>query len=222
MTSLPPLRQRLRTLTALEGPFPPADFNKAGATPQQLFVEWLDTAIAAGITEPHAMTLSTVDADGLPDARVLILKNVDDRGWHFAISAASPKGRQLQTRPAVALTFYWQPLGRQVRIRGTAVPLSAAESAQDFLARSTDARASVLLERQSAELDTPASVASAMGLARARITTQPGLVAPNWRAYAVAPSTVEFWQGATDRLHKRLLFQRSPAADTWEKTLLWP
>ncbi len=216
------IRQRLRDLKALEGPFEPADFSGAPDRPQALFLDWLEAALAVGIAEPHAMTLSTVDAHGHPDARVLILKNVDERGWHFAISAASPKGRQIQANPVVALTFYWQRLGRQVRIRGRAVALDAAECAQDFLARSVDARANVLLERQSAPLDAPASVASAMAEARAGIAADPDLVAPVWRAYAVAPETVEFWQGATDRLHGRLAFRWNEADATWDKQLLWP
>ncbi|SIQ83742.1 Pyridoxamine 5'-phosphate oxidase [Paracoccus thiocyanatus] len=220
MTAPPDIRERLRGLKALEGPFPAADFPAADSGPQALFLEWLDRAIAAGIAEPHAMTLSTVDAQGQPDARVLILKNLDERGWHFAISAASPKGRQIAANPAVALTFYWQSLGRQVRIRGRALPLDAAACAQDFLARSRDARANVLLERQSATLDAPALLAAAMAEARTRIDARPDLVAPAWRAYAVAPDTVEFWQGATDRLHHRLVYRRS--ADGWDTERLWP
>ncbi|WP_294930366.1 pyridoxal 5'-phosphate synthase [uncultured Paracoccus sp.] len=213
-------RQRLRDLKALEGPFDPVDFGTAPDNPQALFLNWLDTAIAAGIAEPHAMTLSTIDAQGHPDARVLILKNVDSRGWHFAISAVSPKGRQVAANPAVALTFYWQKLGRQVRIRGRALALDADECAQDFLARSVDARANVLLERQSAPLDARPSVAEAMRDARARIDADPDLVSPVWQAYAVAPETVEFWQGATDRLHDRLIFRRNGAG--WDRELLWP
>lgn len=213
-------RQRLRDLKALEGPFDPVDFGTAPDNPQALFLDWLDAAIAAGIAEPHAMTLSTVDPQGHPDARVLILKNVDSRGWHFAISAASPKGRQVAANPAAALTFYWQKLGRQVRIRGRAVALDADECAQDLLARSVDARANVLLERQSEPLDARPSVAAAMTDAKARIAADPDLVSPVWRAYAVAPETVEFWQGATDRLHDRLIFRRNGAG--WDRELLWP
>lgn len=215
-------RQRLRDLKALEGPFDPVDFSRAPDSPQALFLDWLDRAIAAGIAEPHAMTLSTVDTQGHPDARVLILKNVDERGWHFAISAVSTKGRQIAANPSVALTFYWQKLGRQVRIRGRAMALDDAECAKDFLARSVDARANVLLERQSAPLDEPASVARAMTKARARITADPDLVAPVWRAYVVTPDMVEFWQGATDRLHNRLVFRRNGADANWDKELLWP
>ncbi|UFS68419.1 pyridoxine/pyridoxamine 5'-phosphate oxidase [Paracoccus denitrificans] len=222
MTSSGTTRQRLRDLKALEGPFDPVDFSAVGDSPQALFLDWLDGAIAAGLAEPHAMTLSTVDAEGHPDARMLILKNVDDRGWHFAISAASPKGRQIEANPAVALTFYWQRLGRQVRIRGRAVALDAAECAQDFLARSVDARANVLLERQSAPLDAASEVVSAIADAKARIAAAPDKVAQVWRAYAVMPEVVEFWQGATDRLHNRLVFRRNEADANWDKELLWP
>ena len=213
------IRQRLRDLKALEGPFEPVDFGAAD-NPQALFLDWLEAAIAAGLAEPHAMTLSTVDAGGHPDARVLILKNLDERGWHFAVSAVSPKGRQIAANPAVALTFYWQALGRQVRIRGRAVALDAGESAQDLLARSVDARANVLLAKQSEPLDHPSSVAAAMTGARARIAAAPDLVSDDWQAYAVAPQTVEFWQGATDRLHQRLLFRRE--GEGWAREWLWP
>lgn len=216
------VRQRLRGLKALEGPFVPVDFSDAGGPPQALFLDWLEAAIAADIAEPHAMTLSTADADGHPDARVLILKNVDDTGWYFAVSSESPKGRQIDARPDVALTFYWQKLGRQVRIRGKAKALDEATCHQDFLARSPDARASVLLERQSERLDHPSSVDKAMAASRGRIDQNPELTSAAWQVYVVVPTRVEFWQGATDRLHKRLLFQRANSNSAWERDLLWP
>lgn len=215
------LRQRLRELTVLDGPFRPVDFDSPPATPQQMFLDWFEAAVGAGVPEPHAMTLSTVDPAGFPDARVLILKNIDERGWHFAISTASPKGRQLQEQPAVALTFYWQKLGRQVRIRGTAMPLSAAESAQDFLERSVSARANARLHRQSQELDSPSSIRSAMAESIARINEQPEAVEPAWQVYVVRPLQVEFWQGAADRMHERLLFLRG-SDQVWKTTRLWP
>lgn len=216
------IRQRLRALPALAGPFPPVDFSCAPASPQDLFLDWLDAAIHAGIREPHAMTLCTVDEAGCPDARVLILKSVDERGWHFASSGHSPKGRQIQAQRAVALNFYWKELGRQVRIRGVARPLDGTESAQDFLARSLDARAGVLLAKQSAPLESPAEVGPAISAARKRLEADTGLIAPSWHVYAVAPSIVEFWQGAVDRLHQRLCYQRDDGESPWRRQLLWP
>jgi pyridoxamine 5'-phosphate oxidase len=91
----------------LEGPFLSFDIENAPEEPTLLFLRWFETAIAHEVPEPHAMTLSTADQDGLPDARVLILKNVDPIGFHFAISAASRKGRQFAARPQASLTFYW-------------------------------------------------------------------------------------------------------------------
>ncbi|KAH0398265.1 hypothetical protein KCU89_g7416, partial [Aureobasidium melanogenum] len=125
----------LRSLPSLKGPFRPLDVSTFPPPPQEAFVDWLQDAIDNDIKEPHAMTLSTIDEHGYPDARVLILKNLDHRGWHFAIKADSPKGRQILNNPAVALTFYWPHLGRQIRIRGLATQLPAEESARDFSER---------------------------------------------------------------------------------------
>ena len=216
------IKSRLRSLKSLQGPFEPNDLSNLPDTPQAGFLDWLDAAIAAGISEPHAMTLSTVDENGHPDARVLILKNVDDRGWHFAVSAGSPKGLQIEAQPAIALTFYWQKLGRQVRIRGRAIALDPDSCAQDFLERSPDARAGALSERQSDVLDDPSMVESAMAGGRRRLAENADLIAPGWRVYAVVAEEVEFWQGSTDRLHRRLRFRRVGNDGAWLRELLWP
>ncbi|KAI8719463.1 Pyridoxamine 5 -phosphate oxidase [Fusarium sp. LHS14.1] len=129
------LRNQLRHLKVLEGPLSKCDFEAFPNTPQAAFELWMQEAIEARVKEPHAMTLSTVDDQGWPDARVLILKNVDTRGWHFAIKGNSPKGKQLVTNPYASLTFYWPEQGRQVRIRGRAVQLPEEECRQDFLDR---------------------------------------------------------------------------------------
>lgn len=134
------LRTRLRAVPTLTGKPPAFDPAQAPADPHELFVDWLLTAIDSGVPEPCATTLSTVDADGRPSGRILILKNVDERGWQFAGSAGSRKGRELAVRPDAALTFYWVPLGRQVRITGTATPADPAESLADLMARPAAAR----------------------------------------------------------------------------------
>ncbi len=98
-----PIKEVLRKIPSLKAPLPDVDLTALPDCPQDTFGLWLAEALNAGVREPHAMTLSTVDADGCPDARILILKNVDDRGWHFAIKANSPKGRQIEANPNVAL-----------------------------------------------------------------------------------------------------------------------
>lgn len=211
----------LRSLASLAGPFPPLDMAALPATPQAAFLAWLDDAIAAGSPEPHAMVLSTADAKGAPDARMLILKNLDARGWHFAASALSPKGRQVAANPAVALTFYWPKLGRQVRVRGRAVALAPSACQHDFRERSAQARAIALTERQSQPLEGPEPLAAALAAARARLEAEPGLTSEAWHVHVVEPATVEFWRGAQDRMHQRLLYTRQPAGD-WARQALWP
>ncbi|MER5931806.1 pyridoxamine 5'-phosphate oxidase family protein [Streptomyces sp. NPDC002054] len=149
----------LRGIEVFAGPLPEFAPEQAPDDPVRLFLSWLSDAVADGLRDPHAMTLSTVDEAGDPDARVLILKGVDGSGWQFAGHGFSPKGHQLAVHPRAALTFYWPEHGRQVRLRGPVTPGSAQDNADDFLARSATARAEALLARQSqyladaAELD---------------------------------------------------------------------
>jgi pyridoxamine 5'-phosphate oxidase len=220
--SNPSIKSLLRSLPSLKGPFKPDDFARFPDTPQQAFTLWLKDAIAQDIKEPHAMTLSTVDADGFPDARVLILKNVDDRGWHFASKADSPKGTQIASSPKVALTFYWPQLGRQIRIRGRAAELSATESAADFLERPLGSRATAVASLQSEKMDETVDLGGKIAEAQALIEENPEYVSSLWRLYAVAPETVEFWQGATDRLHRRLRFEKRGENGQWVKCTLFP
>lgn len=133
-------RELLRALPTLAGIAPPLDLEALPDDPVALFLDWLDVARRAGAAEPHAMTLSTVDADGVPDARVLVLKDVDERGWAFASTRSSVKGGQLQDEPHAALTFWWQPVVRSVRIRGRVVEASRDESLADLRARSAAAQ----------------------------------------------------------------------------------
>jgi pyridoxamine 5'-phosphate oxidase len=214
-----PTREMLRGLHALAGPFK-RDHDSSFTHPAEMFVAWLRDAIAAGQPEPHAMTLSTVDTEGCPDARVLILKDVDADHWSFASTRTGPKGLQIAANPNVALTFYWPLLGRQVRVRGEATDLGAAVGAADFHARSREARAVALMERQSDALDRPEQVEAMYNRQLDRLAADPELTSARWAAYAVAPREVEFWQGSEDRRHWRLRFTREGAA--WRKTLLWP
>lgn len=140
---LPPseLAVWLRAQPALTGTAPPLRLADLPDDPVPLFRDWLRTAAADGVPEPHAATLATVDADGLPDARTLILKDVDARGWAFAGARSSRKATQLEARPAAALNLWWQPQRRAVRVRGTVEEASPAESDADLAARSDDARA---------------------------------------------------------------------------------
>lgn len=214
------LRELLRSLKSLPGPYLPFDTTRAPAEPEALFLEWRQMAIDAGIREPHAMTLSTVDADGHPDTRILILKNVDDHGWHFAITRGSPKGRQIAQAAHVALTFYRPALGRQVRTRGVAQDMRAHVHAADFLARPHGSRAGALLGRQSGVLASDRDLEEGLAEQLERLEQDPQLVSPQWAVHAVRPDTIEFWQGHVQRRHVRLRYRRNGSAWTTER--LWP
>lgn len=213
-------REMLRALPVLAHEMPSFDPAAAPAEPTALFVDWLTEAIAAGVDEPHAMTLSTIDADGAPDARVLILKDLDDAGWHFATTSTSAKGRQIAANPRVALSFHWREQGRQVRVRGTARAADPGVSRQDFLARPEGSRIATLAGRQSAVLADRAELDRELADVRARLAADPGLVAESHTVYAVAPETVEFWQADRERRHVRLRYRRTEGG--WERELLWP
>jgi pyridoxamine 5'-phosphate oxidase len=216
------VRRWLRGIDVFAGPLAEFDPEAAPADPVDLFLDWLRAAVAAGVPDPHAMTLSTVAEDGGPDARVLILKNVDGGGWQFAAHAGSPKGRQLAGRPRAALTFYWPLQGRQVRLRGTVEPASPEESAADLLARSASARAEVLLGRQSGHLASAGERDRLFRQALARVESEPALVSPEWTLYTVVPAHVEFWQADQGRLHQRLRYERPDATSPWQRHMLWP
>lgn len=216
----PTVREVLRSLDVFAGELPQFRPEETPGTPQELFTKWLTEAIAAGVREPHAMTLSTAGQDGTPSARVLLLKDVGPAGWSFAAHAASPKGRDLAATPAAALTFYWPQQARQVRLRGAVAPESPELSAQDFLARSLGSRAEALVGMQSHPLDDLKSVLAATEGSLARLEREPDLVAPEWTLYTLAPHSVEFWQGDKQRKHTRLTYLES--TDGWDKQLLWP
>ncbi|MFC4139325.1 MULTISPECIES: pyridoxal 5'-phosphate synthase [unclassified Microbacterium] len=180
------IRDLLRAVPALTGSAPPFDPLSAPDDPTELFVAWLDEALAADIAEPHAMTLSTVDAEGRPDARTLILKDVDRVGWAFGSTLSSVKGRQLAMHPAAALSFWWPGQVRAVRVRGPVVQASTEESAADLAARSAAARE--------------------------------GVAEGDWALWRVVPEQIEFWQGAADRRHLRLMYERR--GDGWSHAVV--
>jgi pyridoxamine 5'-phosphate oxidase len=132
------LRARLRALPDFPDDLPAFDPATAPADPVELFLDWLETALAAGVRQPHAFSLATVAATatgGAPSSRMLILKDLDADGWQFATARTSRKGRELAATPLAAMNFYWSQLGRQVRLVGPVVELSAEASARDWAAR---------------------------------------------------------------------------------------
>ncbi|KAJ5679597.1 pyridoxamine 5'-phosphate oxidase [Penicillium macrosclerotiorum] len=222
MTDDNSFRVKLRSTKVLEGPFPEVNFETFPGNPHDAFKLWFDEALEAGVREPHAMTVSTVDDQGWPDARVLILKNVDARGWHFAIKADSPKGKQLAANSHAALTFYWPQLARQVRLRGKAIELPEAECVQDYNSRPLASKISAMASRQSEILLNQETLRQSVVETEAHFSKDPSLGAKKWKVYAVTPEAVEFWQGDASRLHKRLQYVYDATDNKWQKHGLWP
>ena len=136
-TGLSETAQWLRGLGSLRGTAPSFDLTRLPGDPATLFLDWIREAERAGVPEPHAVTLATAGADGIPDARTLILKDVGAAGWAFAGPRSSTKAAQLEFAPAAALNFWWQPLSRAVRVRGPVVEASRSEVEADLAARPT-------------------------------------------------------------------------------------
>lgn len=214
------LRARLRELPVFEGELPVFEVSGAPSHPAELFLRWLEEAIERGVREPHAMTLGTVDGEGRPSSRVLILKGLGDGRWEFAASSASRKGRELAGSGWAALGFYWSELGRQVRVRGRVLAAGTDRSAADFLARSEGARREALAGTQSEVLKDPADLEAALREADALIEQNPRVVAEEWTLYGLAADEVEFWQADAERRHTRLRYLLREGA--WLREQLWP
>jgi pyridoxamine 5'-phosphate oxidase len=216
------IRDQLRGLPVFAGPLADFDPESAPPEPADLFTRWFTEAVDAGVGEPHAMTVSTVDDLGAPSSRVVVMRDFTPRGWWFATTTTSRKGRELAGNPAVALGFHWGPQGRQVRVRGTAELATARECADDFLARSLESRVAGLHGRQSEPLADLAEIDREADRSRERLLADPELAPEDWGLYLVTPIEVEFWQGDRDRRHIRLTYLRAEPGAPWHRTLLWP
>ncbi|WP_434591030.1 pyridoxine/pyridoxamine 5'-phosphate oxidase [Streptomyces sp. A5-4] len=215
----------LRSQRVWDTKLPAFDTSAAPREPLALFHRWFAEAVEAGQSEPHTMSLATVDREGLPDVRTLMLHDADERGWHFASHATSAKGRQLAAAPQAALGFYWAAQGRQVRVRGPVTVGTPEESRADLHARSTGALASALVGHQSEVLPQYGHLLRASQAAWGQAQADPGADVPSWTLYVVEPAEVEFFQGDERRRHVRLRYRRGASgagAGDWTRELLWP
>jgi pyridoxamine 5'-phosphate oxidase len=180
--------------------------------PLAQFRSWLEEARDGGVAEPNAMTLATVAADGKPSARIVLLRGFDERGLRFFTNFESRKAQELAGRPEVALTFYWPPLERQVRVEGSATPLSEAESDAYFASRPRGHRIGAWASRQSAVVPDRAILDAQVELCERAFAGRDVDRPPYWGGYRIVPSRFEFWQGRPNRMHDRLCYRREDAA----------
>ncbi len=194
----------------------------AADEPFRLFAVWFVEAKGAEPINPNAMALATVDADGTPNARMVLLKGFDERGFVFYTNLGSVKGHELAGAPKAALTFYWKSLQRQVRVRGRVEPVSGEEADAYFATRSRMAQIGAWASKQSVALESRLAFEKAVARYTAKFAVGAVPRPPHWSGYRVVPQEIEFWQERPFRLHDRITFRRTDPDARWSKTRLYP
>jgi pyridoxamine 5'-phosphate oxidase len=199
---------------------PPLLEEELESDPLTQLDRWLGDAQAAGMLEPTAMTLATVDADGRPSARIVLFKGVHDAALTFYTNYEGRKGRELAANPNVALVFWWDRLERQVRVEGVAQRLPAEVSRRYFYSRPRESQIGALTSMQSAVVADRETLDRRYDEMVAKLAGAEVPYPEHWGGYAVKPQAVEFWQGRSGRLHDRLSYRR--AGDGWRVDRLEP
>ena len=195
------------------------DFTEADE-PLRLFAAWMDEAEGSELNDPNAMALATVDQNGLPDVRMVLLKGADERGFVFYTNAESAKGEELAAMPKAALVLYWKSLRRQIRVRGAVSRVSDAEADAYFDSRHPASRIGAWASRQSRPLDSRTSLDEAVVRYAGKFGDGPIPRPPHWVGFRIVPATMEFWQDRPSRLHDRVRFTTSEAG--WTRSRLYP
>ncbi|EGP08544.1 pyridoxamine 5'-phosphate oxidase [Bradyrhizobiaceae bacterium SG-6C] len=197
------------------------DFT-AAAEPLGLFAAWLAEAEKSEPNDPNAMALATVDSDGLPDIRMVLLKGYDADGFVFYSHIDSAKGRELAANPKAALLFHWKSLRRQVRIRGAVSRVTDAEADAYFATRPKQAQIGAWASKQSQPLESRMAFEKAIALNAAKYVIGDVPRPPGWSGWRITPQAIEFWHDRPFRLHDRIIFTRDAPGAAWDKTRLYP
>jgi len=197
------------------------DFTEADE-PLRLFAAWFEEAKRSEPSDASAMTLATVDGDGLPDARMVLLKGLDARGFVFYTNTDSQKGRELAAVPKAAMVFHWKSVNRQIRLRGTVAAVDAPEADAYFATRPRLAQIGAWASKQSAPLESRMAFETAIARQMARFAVGTVPRPDNWSGYRLTPLVMEFWQDRPYRLHDRVEFRRAAPGAPWSKTRLYP
>lgn len=200
-----------------------AELNESDVAPNPLaqFAAWFDEAVAAGLPDPHAMTVATATRDGRPSARIVLLKGFDEQGFVFYTNYESRKGQELAENPYAALVFHWALMERQVRITGPVSRLSHEDSERYFRSRPIGSRLGAWASRQSRVISSRDELDRRLSELAAEYRDGDIPLPPYWGGLRVFPDTIEFWQGRPNRLHDRLCYTRQPNA-AWRIERLSP
>ncbi len=190
--------------------------------PIALFAEWLALAKTSEPNDPNAMALATVDADGLPDVRMVLLKDVDQAGLTFYTNTQSAKGCQLAVCPKAAILFHWKTIRRQVRFRGSVVPVSDEAADAYFETRARSARIGAWASAQSRPMAGKLALAKEVAIKAAQFGLGEVPRPPHWSGYTIVPTQIEFWVNRPFRLHDRKVFLREGESAPWRTERLYP
>ena len=190
--------------------------------PFRLFAEWFEQARGTEPNDPNAMALATVDAEGLPNCRMVLLKDFDERGFVFYTNLDSAKGKELRATPLAAMVFHWKSSQRQVRVRGTVAPVTAAEADSYFAGRARMSQIGAWASKQSAPLESRFALEQACARYTAKFALGSVPRPENWSGYRLVPNIIEFWQDQPFRLHYRVEYRRPSPQAAWTKTRLYP
>ena len=197
------------------------DFTSADE-PFDLFDNWFADATRSEPNDPNAMALATVDPDGLPDVRMVLMKGYDRDGFVFYTNLESAKGRELAAMPKAAIVFHWKSLKRQVRVRGPIEAVTPAEADEYFNSRPRDSRIGAWASQQSRPLESRFALEKAVALNAAKYAIGNVPRPPHWSGFRIKPIQIEFWHDRPFRLHDRVVFRRADESGTWTKERLYP
>jgi len=195
------------------------DFT-AAEEPFRLFATWMEEATKSEPNDPNGLALATVDADGMPNVRMVLLKGFDEQGFVFYTNFESAKGKEILASMKAAMCFYWKSLRRQIRVRGNVEVVTDAEADAYFATRHRSSRIGAWASKQSRPLESRLALEKAVAEYTLRHAVGEIPRPPHWSGFRLVPKTIEFWQDRPFRLHDRVVFSR--AAGGWEKTRLYP
>ncbi|NEJ22673.1 pyridoxamine 5'-phosphate oxidase [Rhizobium leguminosarum] len=197
------------------------DFTESGE-PFKLFAEWLKEAEASEPNDPNAVALATVDEDGLPNVRMVLLKGFDDDGFVFYTNFESQKGREILGQKKAAMCFHWKSLRRQVRLRGPVEIVTDAEADDYFKTRARGSRIGAWASKQSRPLESRFALEKAVAEYTARYAIGDIPRPAHWSGFRIRPTSIEFWKDQKFRLHDRVEFRRPSPEGEWDKVRMYP